>query len=58
MVDRVDWHSMVGFSWLKTCIFVWMPAHSLVFLIPTQYQVLVSAFLSILLGILVALSGL
>ncbi len=56
MVKRVDWYSMVSFSWLKTCIFVWMPCHSFVFLLPEQYRVLASAFLSILLGILVALS--
>ncbi|MFA9463051.1 MAG: hypothetical protein ACERKN_02055 [Velocimicrobium sp.] len=56
MVNRIDWYSMVSFSWLKNCIFVWVPCHSLVFLLPSQYRVLASAFLSILLGILVAVS--
>ncbi|QAT43282.1 hypothetical protein [Aminipila luticellarii] len=56
LVDKVDWHTMVGFSWLKTCPFVWIPCHTIVFLLPEQYRVLASAFLSIVLGILVAVS--
>ena len=56
LVDRVDWYTMVSFSWLKTCTFIWIPCHTLVFLLPVQYRVLASAFLSILLGILVAMS--
>jgi hypothetical protein len=56
LVDRVDWYTVVSFSWLKTCIFIWIPCHTIVFLLPVQYRVLASAFLSILLGILVAVS--
>jgi hypothetical protein len=56
IVDRIDWYGLVSFSWLKTCIFIWMPLHAAVFLLPSEYRVLASAFLSILLGILVALS--
>lgn len=56
LVDRVDWYTIVSFSWLKTCTFIWIPCHTLVFLLPVQYRVLASAFLSILLGILVAVS--
>lgn len=54
MVDRVDWYGMVSFSWLKTCLFIWIPLHTIVFLLPPEYRVLASAFLSILLGIIVA----
>jgi hypothetical protein len=56
MVKRIDWYGIVSFSWLKTCIFVWMPCHTAVFLLPSEYRVLASAFLSILLGVLVAIS--
>lgn len=56
LVDKVDWYSIVSFSWLKTCIFIWIPCHTVVFLLPGEYRVLVSAFLSILLGILIAIS--
>jgi len=56
LVDRVDWYTIVSFSWLKTCIFVWIPCHTIVFLLPPEYRVLASAFLSILLGIIIAIS--
>lgn len=54
MIMRVDWYNMVSFSWLKSCLLIWIPCHTLVFLILPEYRVLASAFLSILLGMLVA----
>lgn len=54
LVDKLDWHSLVEFSWVKTCTLFWIPAHTLVFLIASQYRVLASAFLSIALGLLLA----
>ncbi len=56
VVDAMDWYTLVSFSWLKTCIFIWIPVHTLVFLLPGQYRVLASAFLSILLGVIIAFS--
>lgn len=56
LVDKVDWHSLVEFSWAKTCILFWIPAHTFVFLLPSHYRVLVSAFLSIALGLLLSYS--
>lgn len=56
LVDQIDWHTLVKFSWLKTCLFIWIPGHTIVFLLPPQYRVLTSAFLSILLGVLIAIS--
>lgn len=56
LIDKNDWHSLVEFSWLKTCPFFWIPAHTIVFLLPAQYRVLVSAFLSIALGLLLAIA--
>lgn len=55
-VDRNDWHSIVEFSWLKSCTLFWIPMHTMVFLLPSSYRVLVSAFLSIALGLLLALA--
>ncbi len=54
LVDKIDWHSLVEFSWAKTCLFFWIPAHTVVFMLPSEYRVLVSAFLSIALGLLLA----
>lgn len=54
LVDKVDWHSLVEFSWAKTCTLFWIPAHTIVFMLPSEIRVLVSAFLSIALGLLLA----
>jgi len=54
LVDKIDWHSLVEFSWVKTCILFWIPVHTMVFLLPREYRVLASAFLSIALGLLLA----
>lgn len=56
LANKIDWQTMVTFSWLTTCIWVWIPCHTAVFLLPPEYRVLASAFLSILLGILIAMS--
>jgi len=56
LVDKVDWHSLVEFSWVKTCTLFWIPVHTIVFLLPSEYRVLASAFLSIALGMLLALA--
>ncbi len=56
MVASVDWYTLVSFSWLKTCLFVWIPCHTAVFLLPPEYRVLASAFLSILLGVIIAMA--
>jgi hypothetical protein len=56
LIEKNDWNSLVEFSWLKTCPYFWIPAHTIVFLLPGQYRVLVSAFLSIALGLLLAIA--
>ncbi len=56
--SKIDWHTMVSFSWLTTCLWIWIPCHTIVFLLPGEYRVLSSAFLSILLGVLIAFSKL
>ncbi len=57
LTDRVNWQAVVGFTWTKACIFFWIPAHTAVFLLPAEYRVLVSAFLSIALGFLLAIAN-
>ena len=34
LIEKNDWNSLVEFSWLKTCPFFWIPAHTIVFLLP------------------------
>lgn len=56
LVSRNDWYSLVSFSWLFTLPFIWIPLHTAVFLLPANFRIVASAFLGIVLGVLVALS--
>ena len=50
-VERIDWADFVNFVVAKTIPFLWIPAHTIAFLLPAEYRVLVAAYLSIVLGI-------
>lgn len=56
LVDKIDWHTLVEFSWAKTCTLFFIPAHTIVFMLPSEYRVLVSAFLSVALGLLLSIA--
>lgn len=47
---RIDWEGFYSFVILKTVPFFWIPAHTIVFLLPAEYRVIAAAFLSIALG--------
>lgn len=55
VVSSIDWHGFVAFTLFKTIPLFWIPAHTLTFLLPTEYQVIVAAALSIALGIILSL---
>ncbi|WP_321415721.1 Mpv17/PMP22 family protein [uncultured Desulfobacter sp.] len=42
----------------KTLPFFWIPAHTITFLLPPDFQVLFAAILGIVLGIILAVAGL
>jgi len=54
IVDKIDWKGFVGFTLLKTIPFFWIPAHTLVFLLPPVYRIMAAAALSIALGAILA----
>ncbi|WDV46221.1 Mpv17/PMP22 family protein [Clostridiaceae bacterium M8S5] len=56
VVTKVEWSSFVSFVILKTVPFFWIPAHTITFLLPEEYRVLVAASLSIALGAILAFS--
>ncbi|WP_346899680.1 hypothetical protein [Clostridium sp. UBA7503] len=56
LVKEVDFNILIGFSMLKTIPFFWIPCHTIVFLMPPQYRVVASAFLSIALGLMMAIA--
>jgi hypothetical protein len=50
IVNRIDWNGFFSFVILKTIPFFWIPAHTIVFLLPAEYRVIAAAFLSVALG--------
>lgn len=56
MVKSIDWNSFFGFVILKTIPFFWIPAHTITFLLPENYRVLMAGFLSIALGLILTLT--
>ncbi|MDK2822429.1 MAG: hypothetical protein PWQ67_406 [Clostridia bacterium] len=54
VVEHIDWNGFISFVVLKTIPFFWIPAHTITFLLPGEYRVLLAAFLSIALGAILA----
>ena len=52
VVASVDWNRFLTFVVGKTIPFFWIPAHTITFLLPGEYRVLVAALLSIALGVI------
>lgn len=57
LVKKIDWPMFVSFNWLKVGIFFWIPVHSIVFLLPGDIRVVIAAFCSIALGIILSFAA-
>ncbi|MGQ9856921.1 MAG: hypothetical protein ACUVQF_09305 [Fervidobacterium sp.] len=55
VLEHIDWKTFVSFVLGKTIPFFWIPAHTVTFLLPSTYRVLVAALLSVALGVLLSL---
>ena len=55
VIDAVDWKRFVSFTLFKTVPIFWIPAHTVTFLLPAEYQVMLAALLSVALGIILNL---
>ncbi len=51
-VRAVDWSRFVTFTVCKVIPIFWIPAHTITFMLPAAYQVMMAAALSVALGIL------
>ena len=49
-IKMIDWEQFIKFIVGKTIIFFWIPAHTITFLLPAEYRILVAAFLGMVLG--------
>ena len=54
VMDAIEWKGFIQFVVGKTVPFFWIPAHTIVFLLPAQYRVIAAAYLSIALGLILA----
>jgi hypothetical protein len=54
-VKKRDWENFFAFVVGKTLPLIWIPAHTVTFLLPAEYRVLMDALLSMLLGALLAI---
>lgn len=54
VINGIDWHRFVSFTLFKTIPLFWIPAHTLTFLLPAEYQVIAAAALSIALGVILS----
>jgi len=57
ILQNIDWNMHWGFVLKKTIPFFWIPAHTLTFLLPQQFQILFAALLGIALGIILAFAS-
>ena len=56
VTNKIDWYGFMSFVVFKTIPIFWIPAHTITFLLPGEYRVLMAAFLSLALGIILAYS--
>lgn len=52
VLDTVDWNGFITFVICRTIPLFWIPAHTITFLLPPEYRVLMAALLSIALGVI------
>jgi hypothetical protein len=55
VVKRIDYHFFFSFVIMKTIPLFWIPAHTITFMLPPTYRVLMASYLSIVLGVLLSL---
>ena len=55
VIHKVDWEKFACFTLLKTVPLFWIPAHTVTFMLPPEYQVAMAAALSVALGIILNL---
>ncbi len=57
ILQEIDWSVMWGFVFKKTLPLFWIPAHTVTFLLPPNFQILFAAALGIVLGVLLGMAG-
>jgi hypothetical protein len=50
VISKIDFNGFISFVVLKTVPIFWIPAHTITFMLPPEYRVLMASFLSIAMG--------
>lgn len=53
-IELIDWPGFIRTVVFKTIPFFWIPVHTVCFLLPPNYRILTAAYLSIVLGVILA----
>jgi hypothetical protein len=56
-LEKIDWGMHWGFVLKKTIPFFWIPAHTVTFILPSDFQVLFAACLGVALGVILAFAA-
>lgn len=54
-IDSINWNQFIRFTVFKAIPFFWIPAHTITFLIPSEYRIIFAAILGIFLGLILGL---
>jgi hypothetical protein len=57
IISSINWKVQWNFVFKKTIPLFWIPAHTLTFILPQNYQVLFAAFLGICLGVILSIAA-
>jgi hypothetical protein len=57
LIQAIHWDSFITFVVFKTIPLFWIPAHTITFGLPAHYRVVVAAYLSIILGVILVYSN-
>lgn len=57
VLQKANWDKFANFVVLKTIPFFWIPAHTITFLMPKEYRIVMAALLSIALGGILAFAN-
>ena len=55
--ENLNWDVQWNFIFKKTIPFFWIPAHTITFLLPEEFQILFAALLGIVLGIILSIAS-
>ncbi len=57
ILQNLNWTVQWKFVFLKTIPFFWIPAHTITFILPNEFQVLFAAILGVVLGVILSIAA-